>query len=180
MANGNGHYRREQAETRNDAIQVVRLADVEPRPIEWLWSGRIAAGKLTLFAGDPGLGKSQIAINIAARVTDGGEWPDGGTPPIGNVVMLSAEDDVADTLRPRFEAAGGHLDRCHVVRGIRSETGGQRTFSLQGDLDLLGAQLAAVGNVKLVIIDPVTCYCGKVHGNSTTDIRGLLAPLTEF
>src|SRR5262245_37608862 len=149
-------------------LGAVKLSEVEPRSVEWLWNGRIAAGKLTLFAGDPGLGKSQIAIDIAARITTGADWPDGGSAPLGNVVILSAEDGIEDTLRPRFEAAGGNLDRAQVITAVTTKEG-QRAFSLQADLALLSTKIRAFGNVKLVIVDPVTSYCGKVDGNSTTD-----------
>jgi putative DNA primase/helicase len=165
----------------SDALGSVKLAGIDPKPVEWLWPGRIATGKLTLLAGDPGLGKSQIATYIAARITGADEeWPDGGRAPLGNVVILSAEDDIADTIRPRFEAAGANLDGVEVITGVRTKENGRRTFSLQADLALLGAKVCEFGNVRLVIIDPITCYCGKVDGNSTTDIRGLLAPLNEF
>jgi putative DNA primase/helicase len=165
---------------RQEELGVVKLSDVKPERTEWLWSPRIAAGKLTLFAGDPGLGKSQATIDIAARITTGASWPDGGYAPIGNVIVLSAEDAVADTLRPRFEAAGANLDRVQVVTAVTSREGGRRTFTLQSDLSLLAARVRAFGDVKLVTVDPVTSYCGKVDGNSTTDIRGVLAPLSEF
>ena len=174
-ANGGGNEHHKQ-----DELGVVRLSDVEPRQTEWLWSPRIAAGKLTLFAGDPGLGKSQVTIDIAARITTGANWPDDGHAPLGNVIILSAEDGIADTLRPRFEAAGGNLERVQVVTAVTRKEGGQRTFTLQADLDLLADKVRKFGNVNLVIVDPVTSYCGKVDGNSTTDIRAVLAPLAEF
>jgi putative DNA primase/helicase len=70
--------------------------------------GRVGIGKLTLIAGEPGLGKSQLSLAIAVAVTTGGAWPDGsGRAPLGSVIILSAEDGVADTIRPRFDAAGG-------------------------------------------------------------------------
>src|SRR5436305_1035317 len=67
-----------------DTLGIIQLSDVKPEPVEWLWTSRIAAGKLTLFAGDPGLGKSQITIDIAARITTGSSWPDDGQAPVGN------------------------------------------------------------------------------------------------
>src|SRR5262249_1475485 len=94
-----------------DELRAVTLSDVTPRQVEWLGKDRIAIGKLTLFAGDPGQGKSQITLDIAARITAGTDWPDSGRAPVGNVVILSAEDAVDDTVRPRFESAGGVLDR---------------------------------------------------------------------
>ena len=86
-----------------DDLQLIRMTDVVPKRIDWLWPGRIAKGKLTLIAGHPGLGKSQITASIAATVSTGVPWPDGqaNTKP-GEVLLLSAEDDIADTLAPRL------------------------------------------------------------------------------
>src|SRR5579859_2038699 len=68
-------------------LEFTCLADVEPRAIEWLWPGRIARGKLTLLTGDPGVGKSQISLDIAATITEGREWPDGGGVSRGSVIL---------------------------------------------------------------------------------------------
>jgi hypothetical protein len=97
-----------------------RLADIESRPVSWLWAGRIARGKLTIIAGNPGLGKSQITASIAAIVTTGGQWPVDRTRCLpGNVLFLTAEDDSSDTLRPRLEAAGGESNAHSHHRGCR-------------------------------------------------------------
>jgi hypothetical protein len=86
---------------------LLRLNTVEPESIQWLWPGRVAIGKLTLLAGDPGLGKSLVTLDMAARVSQGAAWPDTDEPTApGGVVLLSAEDDPADTIRPRLDAAG--------------------------------------------------------------------------
>jgi putative DNA primase/helicase len=81
------------------------LAGVTREMLEWLWPGCIPLGKLTLLAGDPGLGKSFVTLDIAARVSRGEAWPD--TPLLkqtpGDVVLLNAEDDLADTIAPRLE-----------------------------------------------------------------------------
>src|SRR5262249_45928732 len=82
---------------------LVRLADVAPSPVQWLGAGRVARGKLALLVGDPGLGKSALALDVAARVTVAADWPaGGGTAKAGTVVILSAEDGLADTIRPRL------------------------------------------------------------------------------
>ena len=85
----------------------IRLEDVTPEPVRWLWPGRLAAGKIALLVGDPGLGKSWITLDLAARISAGRAMPDGG-PAVdaGNVVLLSAEDGLADTIRPRVDALG--------------------------------------------------------------------------
>jgi hypothetical protein len=90
-------------------LRTVRVAEIEAKPIDWLWMSRLARGKLTLIAGDPGIGKSQIIVDIVARITTGERWPDGDIAPAGNVIMLSAEDAVKDVLRPRLEVAGADL-----------------------------------------------------------------------
>ncbi len=81
-------------------LHFARMNEVEAKHVEWLWLNRLARGKLTLLAGDPGIGKSQISIDIAARASKGATWPDGGHAPLGSVVILSAEDSANDTLRP--------------------------------------------------------------------------------
>jgi hypothetical protein len=71
---------------------IVCLADVQPEPVTWIWPGRLAAGKLAVLIGDPGLGKSWISLDVAARLSRGLPWPDGGSAPAGHVLLLSAED----------------------------------------------------------------------------------------
>ena len=75
-------------------LLVRRVSEIEAQPILWLWPGRIARGKVTMLAGHPGLGKSQLALAAAAIVTSGGQWPvDGTRAERGSVIILSAEDD---------------------------------------------------------------------------------------
>ena len=80
-------------------LEVLCLADVTPQPITWLWPNWIAVGKVSCLAGDGGKGKSTILCDIAARTTNGDRWPDGAAATAaGSVIILAAEDDVADTL----------------------------------------------------------------------------------
>src|SRR5690349_11871484 len=85
-------------------VVLRRVSEIERQKLQWLWPGRVPLGKLTLFAGDPGLGKSLATLDIAARVTRGIVWPDGAAAAgtAGSVIILSAEDDAADTIRPRL------------------------------------------------------------------------------
>jgi putative DNA primase/helicase len=160
-------------------LQFARMDEVEAKHVEWLWLGRLARGKLTLLAGDPGIGKSQISIDIAARISKGGRWPDGGQVEGGSVVSLSAEDSADDTQRPRLEGAGAALDRIHVLKATLVK-GKPVTFSLQAHLDMLGNKLAELGDVALIIIDPITSYMGKIDGHQTVDVRTVLEPLAAF
>jgi putative DNA primase/helicase len=171
----------DQGKPRNSSsiLQFDCMADVESNAVEWIWPGRIARGKLTLVAGDPGIGKSQMSIDSTARITKGGMWPDGGRAVIGSIVILSAEDSTKDTLRPRLEAAGADLNRVFALRAVVAADK-QRTFNLQADLDALGDNINAIGDVAVVIIDPITSYMGKIDSHRTTDVRSVLEPLAAF
>lgn len=166
-----------------ELVSLVRLADVQPERINWLWPGYLARGKLHVIDGDPGLGKSTLTTDLAARVTTGTHWPDGqpGCPPAG-VVLLSAEDGLADTIRPRLDAAGADLDRANAVTGIRyfdPEAGEvlERMPSLPGDIGRIRYAVEQT-HAALVVIDPLMAYLGgDVNSHRDQDVRRALAPL---
>ncbi len=161
-------------------ISYRKISDVEMKPISWLWPYRFARGKVSMIAGDPGLGKSQLTASMSAIVTTGGAWPASAErSKVGNVVILSAEDDAADTIRPRLEAAGADIERVFVLDAVR-EGKRHRSFTLAEDLQKLEAVLSEIGNVALVIIDPITAYLGGADSHKTADIRALLAPLGDM
>jgi RecA-family ATPase len=88
---------------------VTPMSQIKRQDLKWLWQGRFALGKLTVIVGDPGLGKSFSTLDMASRVTTGRQWPDGAPACDGAVILSSAEDDPADTIRPRLEASGADL-----------------------------------------------------------------------
>jgi len=172
--------------SQTDAV-LVRMSDVQAEPVEWLWPGRFALGKLSMILGDPDLGKSFVTLDMAACVSTGTPWPDQREMPnpVGSVILLSAEDDPADTIKPRLDAA--HADASKVVllkmvRTYHEETGEavERSFSLERDLQVLKAVLADVPDCRLIIIDPVTAYLGSADSHVNAAIRGLLAPLAQL
>jgi putative DNA primase/helicase len=161
-------------------IGLARLADVAMKPVDWLWTNHLARGKLTILSGPSELGKSTISIDIAARLSLGGKWPDSQPAPTGSTVILSSEDAVNDTIAPGATAAGANLENIYCLAFVKTD-GISRTFSLQNDLQRLGEKIRAIGNVHLVIIDPVTSYMGtKIDSHRTTDVRGVLEPLQKF
>ncbi len=161
-----------------DEPVLVRLRDVQPEAVEWLWPDRVAVGKLNLVIGDPGLGKSLLTLDMSARISRGTAWPDGGFAPQGNVILLSAEDGLGDTVRPRLGAAGADLDRVYVLRAVRDEAG-ERHFTLARDLDALEQAITRAGAV-LVVIDPVSAYLGDKDSYKDSEVRALLAPLAAL
>ena len=169
----------------NSGLEIVRVADVEAKKVDWLWKPRIARGKLTILAGMPDVNKSTLTLDLAARVTTGGILPCGeGHVPLGNVIILSAEDDIADTVRPRLEVAGADLTHVHIITAIKASHGrGPRSFDLTQDIDRLEEAVQEIGDVPLIVIDPVSAYMGKpgkLDSYRSTDVRATLSPLQEM
>jgi putative DNA primase/helicase len=160
-------------------LNVTCFADLEPENIEWAWRSRLARGKISILAGDPGLGKSQISSNLTAVITTGGNWPDGGKASKGSVVILSAEDGAADTTLPRLMAAGADCKKVHSVRSV-TEKGKDRSFNLGADIKQLGKLCDQLGDVALVIVDPITSYLGEIDSHRTSDVRAVLEPFGNW
>ena len=162
-------------------LEMVQVSEVAMRPVRWVWPRRIARGKVTIISGLPFLGKSLISTDISARITSGLAWPDGaGQASIGNVVLLSAEDAIEDTIKPRLVLAGANTERVRVLKMVKEANEARRLFKLQTDLEMLGDEIARIGDVELVVIDPVSAYMGEKEGNSITTFRPVLAQLMEF
>lgn len=161
---------------------IVQLSEITPQPLQWLWLNRIPFGKLTMFAGDPGVGKSLIIIDLAARVSTGAALPDcQGSGEAQDVLLLTAEDDLHDTVRPRLDVAGADPDRIVCLKGVREMLrDGYRSFLLARDLALMEEALRNRPTIRLVIIDPISAYLGGADSHRNDDVRGLLAPLSEM
>jgi AAA domain len=164
------------------ALGSTTASEFSIRAIRWFWPARFALGKLGLIGGLPDKGKGLISADIIARCTTGADWPcNEGQAPQGDVIWFTAEDDIEDTVIPRLVAAGADLKRVHIV-GMTKNANETRMFNLATDLPLLEQKLEQIGDVVLVIIDPVSAYLGvgKINNSSTTDVRGVLAPLTKL
>lgn len=120
---------------------------------------------------------------MAAHVTAGTPWPDGAPCDKGSVVLISAEDDIADTIRPRLEIQGADLKRIHFIETVTFCEGGrkkQRLFSVQEDLDALGKALDEIGDVRLVAIDPLSAFLGECDSHVNAEVRGLMGPFAKL
>ncbi|MEN6385899.1 MAG: bifunctional DNA primase/polymerase [Phycisphaerales bacterium] len=161
---------------------ICPISSFETKEINWLWPKRVPIGKLTVLAGDPGLGKSFVSLDIAARVSSGQPWPDSPDirPEVGSVILLSAEDDPADTIKPRLEQMNADCNRIHILRAVNMGDGKQKYFDLTTDMQVLKNAITSIRDCRLVIIDPISAYLGKADGHSNTEIRGLLAPLADI
>jgi putative DNA primase/helicase len=164
---------------------IVRLDSVAPEKIHWLWPGIIAIGKIAMLIGDPGLGKSLVTVMVAAHVTTGRPWPvNGYSPPTGSVLILSAEDDLADTIRPRLDAVGADVSKVYALTMVTEKSHGgdviKRMPSMEKDLYRLDQFLNDHPDINLVIIDPVSSYLGGTDSHRNTDVRAVLGPWAEL
>jgi putative DNA primase/helicase len=160
---------------------VERLSDVDPKEVEWLFPNRIPLGKITLIAGDQGLGKSFLTMDLIARVTTGGEVPcgDGECVADGSAVLLSAEDGLADTIRPRLDAAGADCRRVFALTTLELPDGRLTPFTL-AYIPQLEATITGAPDCKLVVIDPVGAYVGGVDDHKGATLRAVLGPLSSL
>ncbi len=168
--------------TEDDVAVTVCMADVEAVPVEWLWPSVIPLGKITLLAGLAKQGKSFFTMDLAARVSSGEPIPCGGGECFarGSVVLLSAEDDLHDTVKPRLVAAGADSRMVHALTTMRSPSGTLMPFDFSY-IPQLEKVIMGLPDCRLLIIDPVTHYVGgKVDDHKVAQLRAALDPLKEL
>lgn len=155
-------------------------ADIPAVPTRWLWEKWIPVGRLLILAGAGGCGKTTLAMSLAATVSNGSIWPDGTVcKNAGNVLLWSGEDGIADTVIPRLIAADANLNRINIIEGRSGSDGRTRAFNPATDFDLLNAVAERIGNVALVILDPlISLIRGDMH--RANDVRRELQCVVEF
>lgn len=168
---------------------IVQLAEVEPQEVVWLWEPYIPLGKLTILEGDPGVGKTWLALQLTAIISLGEPFPVGNRIPTerrepSNVIYLSAEDGLGDTLRPRLDKAGADVSRVYALTGwedTNPENGRRKTGSVTlATLDVIETALRQVKPV-LVVIDPLQAYLGaNVDMHRANEVRPVLSGLAAL
>ena len=160
---------------KDSPILFTIASEVKAKPVEWLWKKWLPKGKLTLLAGKGGIGKSTIALELAAIISKGGEFPDGKKAKIGYTYIWSAEDTKEDTTVPRLKAAKANLKRIIFIDEIL-ENDVPSPFDPSKDIQKLQIWIKAMGNCELLIIDPlINAITGDSH--KSNDVRRGLAPL---
>ena len=162
-------------ETRNEELNLIRMSDIEAKEVEWLWYPFIPYGKLTIIQGDPGDGKTTMVLNIAAAVSRGEGFDEGMniTEPM-NVIYQTAEDGLADTVKPRLEQARADCSRVLVI----DET--NKALSM---LDKRVEEALDKTGARLLIMDPIQAYLGGSmdmnRANEAREMTKHLATIAE-
>lgn len=150
----------------SDDLEIVRASEITPKEVRWLWYPYIPFGKITLLQGDPGDGKSKLALSLAALLSKGAQLPftdeDERNEPM-TVIYQTTEDDKDDTVVPRFNAAGGDGEKLVFIREDKKNL----TF---GDERIRKA--VEKYRAGLLILDPMSSYIGgECSLNSANETR---------
>lgn len=176
----NGHNGHNPETPRVTSLDSVCASDVNEKPLRWLWSRYIPMGKASIVDGEPDKGKSQVLLDLAARVTQGQEMPDGSRCQLGgsvDVVIMSSEDDIEDTIVPRLRLAGADLSRVHIIRSVTISDGSKELPTIPRDVPLLREKIKQT-NAKLVIVDPLAGYLdAKIDSHNDASVRRALNAL---
>src|SRR6266700_2285011 len=161
------------------------LSQVETQEVHWLWDKHLPLGKITLLDGDPGMGKSLLAINLAARVSSGLPMPDGTPGQQGGVILIAPEDNAVDTLKPRLQAAGGDPSRVLLLNRVEGLDTKKRAvvdhpFSIAHDLELVEKAIKRT-NALLLVLDPLMAVLGQsIDSSRDQAIREVFTPLAQL
>jgi putative DNA primase/helicase len=174
------HEWRESAAKDTWRANAIQASQITPTAISWAWPGWLAKGKLIILAGAGGTGKTTLALGFSATMTTAGRWPDGEIcRERRSVIMWSSEDDAADTIVPRLIASGADLAKVYILQGRINGLGEIEPFDPAKDIDLLAAELERIGDVGMIIIDPiVSAVAGDMH--RANDVRRALQGLVDL
>ena len=149
---------------------LIRANEIELQEIKWLWETWIPQGKLVALDGDPGLGKSTMLLDLAARVSRGAPMPDGTPGTIANVLLSTAEDCLEDTIGPRLAEAGADLEKVIIFDQVKQGED-SRPLTLPDDLPMV-KEVIRTNQIKLWIIDPLMSFlAGSVDSCNDQDVK---------
>ncbi len=165
-------------------IVIQKISEVKERKIDWLWKDRIAYGKITLFAGEPGVGKSQLLLYIASIISKGNKFHfENSYSKQSKVLLISGEDNAEDTIKPRLMALNGNINNIDYVKGIKKiDKKGNEYYDVICLVDHLAELEEEIikNNYRLLIIDPITLYLGSIDENKNKEIRSALAMISAL
>jgi hypothetical protein len=165
----------------DEVLETDTLDNLMPRPLEWEVPDILPRGKVAVIAGDGDNLKSTLTLSLTADITTGrpafGLHYDPGPP--GDVLLVNCEDGWEDTIVPRLIAAGADLKRCRRVRFVRERGGNRKAFTL-ANYKALETALVRHPQIRAVIVDPASAFCGGVDDHKDSALRGILGPLSDL
>lgn len=170
----------ERAPNRRSGAVVTQLSSVHAQPVSWLAPGFLPRGKLVLLEGDPAQGKSTLALDLAAGITRGKGILGGPAAAPGNVVLVTFEDAIADTVRPRFDTLGGDPNRLYVFGGVELGMTDERQPQFPDDFVLL-LRIVEEHHAVLVIVDPIgAAFSDSTDSHKDAAVRRVTAGLARI
>ena len=154
-----------------ETVEIIRMSEVDTQTVEWLWEPYIPFGKVTIVQGNPGEGKTTLALRLCAACTNRKPFPAMAEHEPFNVIYQTAEDGLGDTVKPRLMEADADLDRVLVIDE------GKQELSLSDErIERAIRQTGA----RLIILDPIQAYVGeKTDMNKANEIRPIFRRLAE-
>lgn len=159
------------------------LDEVVPKPITWFWKNRVAEGKVTIISGEPGVSKSLLTLYMAAAASRGSPWPipGEGNAPLGSTILITCEDDAADTLVPRLKAAGADLSRIKHLKRVKNDDDDETSHMWSiSDAALLSKKLGQMPECRLVIIDPISAYMNGADTHNNAEVRETMTAIQDL
>lgn len=159
-------------ENNESRLKLIKMSDVESKEVEWLWYPYIPFGKITIIQGDPGEGKTKLVLELGARLTKGEHFDEAQRHEPMSIIYQTAEDGLADTIKPRLESAGADCEKVLVIDDTDTP------------LSMADARLEMAikeTGAKLLILDPIQAYIGaSVDINRANEIRPLMKSLGDL
>jgi putative DNA primase/helicase len=173
------------AQGNSTELVAVRADSIKSKAIKWLWNFRVPMNKLSVLAGNPDQGKSLISLYMTAQLTRGlPMYGDARATQVGEVLLLAGEDDAADTLVPRLEAAGANMKKVHILTSVMQKSATkvseERDVELDRDIQVVENFLKTHPYVRMIVIDPISSFLGRVNMNREQEVRGILTPLKNL
>ena len=154
-----------------ETVEIIRMSEVDTQTVEWLWKPYIPFGKVTIIQGNPGEGKTTLALCLCAACTNRKPFPLMPEHEPFNVIYQTAEDGLGDTVKPRLMEAEADLDRVLVIDESKQE------LSLS---DERIEKAIRQNGARLIILDPIQAYVGeKTDMNKANEIRPIFRRLAE-
>jgi hypothetical protein len=204
-----GGTKRDQEPELTYELVFKKASQIAPEEVRWLWPGYFVDRAINILVGDPGAGKSTLTTDIVARVTTGAEWPGPvpralgparkkrrrrdrnarpfsavGTPAQSNkpgrVLYFNCEESKSTSIIPRLIRGGANLDLVEVHDCTKRSDGVEFGFSLRRDIDTLTRAVTNFGDVRLIVIDPITAYLEETNASRDNEVRQLLQPLVNL